>query len=431
MKSFLKRGFVAFAFAALVLAANRPANAAPYSYTLTDLGSLSRALYTTDTVYKPQMPENRAFGINDSGTVVGELKGQFNIGTVTTPSWKSQTHVIMWTNVGGSGQVQTNDIGMFGSAGTYPTYKALANGINSTNQMTGFYTYKASSSGGNVQVASIFNSDKSYATISNPAGYMMSVGNAINNNGVVVGYSTKTSGTSDAATAFIYDQTNGSRVIPGATVGTVVNNVVQQSKATAINNSGLVTGFSYSSAAANNRAFIYDPSTATPFSYIGTLGGSTSYGTGINDSGAVVGYSNLLSGVQHGFLYTNGNMTDLGALGGVGNTSQANAINNKGVIVGTSNNLAFVYENNQMFDLNTLIGPASSGFLLTNATGINNLGQIVGYGNLITGKNTDGSLILGEERAFAVTPTPIPPAVFLFGSGLSGMFFLRRRKTAA
>lgn len=55
-------------------------------------------------------------------------------------------------------------------------------------------------------------------------------------------------------------------------------------------------------------------------SYLGSLGGSFSYGTGINNAGQVVGQSNTVGngdglGSGDAFLYSNGVMTDLGTLG--------------------------------------------------------------------------------------------------------------------
>ena len=47
---------------------------------------------------------------------------------------------------------------------------------------------------------------------------------------------------------------------------------------------------------------------------LGTLGGEYSFGTGINNAGQVAGAS--ATPTLHAFLYTNGQMQDLGTLGG-------------------------------------------------------------------------------------------------------------------
>jgi probable HAF family extracellular repeat protein len=68
---------------------------------------------------------------------------------------------------------------------------------------------------------------------------------------------------------------------------------------------------------------------------LGTLGGDTSYGLGINDSGEVVGYSYLADNItRHAFTWTvSGGMVDLGTLLG-GAWSQGEKINASGEVSG-------------------------------------------------------------------------------------------------
>src|ERR671930_852533 len=69
---------------------------------------------------------------------------------------------------------------------------------------------------------------------------------------------------------------------------------------------------------------------------LGTLGGSTSYGYAVNDSGQVVGYSYTAGDAEyHAFSWTHaGGMVDLGTLGGT--SSIALAVNASGQVVGSS-----------------------------------------------------------------------------------------------
>src|SRR5689334_7332966 len=65
---------------------------------------------------------------------------------------------------------------------------------------------------------------------------------------------------------------------------------------------------------------------------LGTLGGSGSTATAINASGQVVGYSDGPAGsAGHAFLYSSGQMKDLGTLGG---ESYAYGINSTGQVTG-------------------------------------------------------------------------------------------------
>jgi probable HAF family extracellular repeat protein len=74
----------------------------------------------------------------------------------------------------------------------------------------------------------------------------------------------------------------------------------------------------------------------------------------------------------------------------------AHGINDRGQIIGTvsvgQNSQAALWQGNRVLDLNTRISP-HSGWVLTDATGINNRGQIVGHG-----------FFHGKESAFLLTP---------------------------
>jgi probable HAF family extracellular repeat protein len=113
---------------------------------------------------------------------------------------------------------------------------------------------------------------------------------------------------------------------------------------------------------------------------LGTLGGPTSEASGINSSGQVVGDSRIAATVfsSHAFLYSGGAMADLGTLYESFGSS-ALAINDKGQVVGTSSidssgaQHAFLYSGGTMTDLGALGGPVAG------ASGINNIGQVVGY----------------------------------------------------
>jgi probable HAF family extracellular repeat protein len=116
---------------------------------------------------------------------------------------------------------------------------------------------------------------------------------------------------------------------------------------------------------------------------VGTIGGVHNWGYGLNDAGTVVGAS-MVTGFRYSHAYTfNGTATDLGTLQGLGKFSVAEDINAAGHVVGTSNfsnssavlKHAFVYKNGAMTDLGALGGPLSFG------TGINSAGVAVGYAN--------------------------------------------------
>ena len=161
------------------------------------------------------------------------------------------------------------------------------------------------------------------------------------------------------------------------------------SQGESINDSGEVVGYSISNASTGaTSAFLYSDGTMTnlqPALDTGFAVNSSAFG--INDSGQVVGENTTSDGAsEYAFLYDNGTVTNLGTLGGT--VSSANSINSSGQIVGTSYTTgnageeAFLYENGTMTGLGTLTGYTSS----SSAVGINNSGQIAVNASNSTGR---------------------------------------------
>lgn len=146
---------------------------------------------------------------------------------------------------------------------------------------------------------------------------------------------------------------------------------------------------------------------------LGTLGGPSSFASAINNASQVVGQSTISSSspTLHGFLYSDGGMTDLGAF-------QPYGINDSGKIVGSAevggSQHAFVYSNGMMIDLNSVLVTSLPDTALNAAlgTGINNAGQIVVQ-----------PILTGGVEAFLLKPVAVPEPVS-FALTASGLFVL-------
>lgn len=110
---------------------------------------------------------------------------------------------------------------------------------------------------------------------------------------------------------------------------------------------------------------------------LGTLGGSSSTATALNDHGVIVGAADTRSGASHAFVWSRRTgMRDLGTLGG--RHSRAVAVNDRGTVAGTAQTAngadhAFIWTAREgMRDLGTLGGRGSV------AVAINDHGQVVG-----------------------------------------------------
>ena len=248
---------------------------------------------------------------------------------------------------------------------------------------------------------------------------------AINDLGQVVG----AVGNSTVGSGFLWDPTTGYQLLNG--FGTSTDTVP-----TGINNSGQIVG--YTVVGLDTVPFLYSngqwiriagafcvaqainasgqiagsiPGQAVrwepggTFTSLGSLGGNFSAAYAINNLGQVVGRARLPSDsehpIDHAFLWDQQKgMQDIGPAGDL--LSYGVGLNALGQVVGVTSlsNGGFLYTGNGMYLLKTLVDPISgAGWVLDQPTGINDAGQVVGYGS----HN-------GSERGFLLTPSDLVPA---------------------
>jgi probable HAF family extracellular repeat protein len=157
-------------------------------------------------------------------------------------------------------------------------------------------------------------------------------------------------------------------------------------KGQAVGASGTCAGVAFGAAA---HALLWQDGKPIDLGNLGNPFGNIAFA--INNRGQIVGQAGVPGkAYHHAFLWQHGTMTDLGTLPGRPQ-SLANAINNTGQVVGFSQDansndtVAWLWQNGVITNLNTLI-PAGSPMFLIEALGINNRGQIIGYGSLPNGQ---------------------------------------------
>lgn len=303
------------------------------------------------------------------------------------------------------------DLGDLGGGSSY------AQAINSSGQVVGYSTINTSG----VTHAFLYSNGSMQDLGATGGGANSSYAYGINDSGMIVGL--------DGASTFLYQ--NGSMVdlgTLGSSIAYAINNAGQITSyipviggdedgfiyqngavstfsalgpfthtfAVGINNIGAVVGYSHNRSGGVYEAFLYYNGASEG---LGALeSGSASYAYGINNNSQVVGLSYNSNNVEHAFLYTGGLMMDISSFGGGTDRTYATGINNNGVIVGSdvTTSHAFVYADGTMMDLNSLLFNPNSGWTLVLAQAINDSGQIVGYG-------TNSS---GQTHAFLLNPLP-------------------------
>lgn len=351
----------------LVLCLGFAAQAVARTYTYTDLGSLS-ASWERDT---------RPYAINNKGQVVG----------------KSNDQAFVWEN----GQMRP----LIGGGGM----NAVAYDINDHGQIVGvddgrraviwqnaekqLMATNIGSSGSNGPIRPININNNGLVAMSN--GYNQSVfwkDNAYqqwpNSNAALTGTTPVVSGLNDSNQ--LAGNANGFAFSQSGTTVTLLTPDDWNTKSYAINADGVVVGAAKKSGDPGQaQAVIWNGSTPQFLGEIdrGLGFAEGSVALGINSSGVVVG--------------KNGSRSDLFGPGP-----------------------AFMYDpaTGELIDLNTLELAGAVGMYLVGAIDINNNGQIIGVAK--QGNNA-------RLHGFILTPTPIPGAVWLLGTGLLGLIGLRRK----
>jgi probable HAF family extracellular repeat protein len=319
--------------------------AAAARYVVVDLGTLGGN-------------SSSATAINDSGVVVG---------TSRLPG-SEVTHAFLFSG---------GEMWDLGTLSGYPNSGAAA--VNSAGEVVG-YAWRDESS-------RAFRSDAAgFREVPGlEPGSPLTAATGISDAGEVVGSWTGSEPGSRSRAAVV--GTDGARGVGGASAVS----------ASGINSAGDVVGAAATDAA-GTQAFLDQAGTVVELGVLGP--GGSSVASAVSSSGAVVGWStDSPGGVAHAFLYADGLMVDLGLPRDT--ESEARAVNSAGQVVGdffdaaTGRQHAFLYANGEAFDLNELVG-GGSGWILEQATGINDRGEIVGVGT------HDGA-----TRAFLLEPAAL------------------------
>jgi probable HAF family extracellular repeat protein len=255
-----------------------------------------------------------------------------------------------------------------------PLWTGIANDINSSGQIAGL-------------------SEGQAVVWSNGVVRVLGSGaaNAISNSGLVAG--------SSGGVATAWDQTG--TAIALADLG------ANDSAASGINNGGHVVGTSRGANGETYRAVEWINGVVNELPSLCIDVQCQSFANDINNAGQITGQTG-----GHAVIWLNGVLIDLGTLGGSNTGSTGVSINDFGWVVGDASGFgsdpsaAFVFDGVTMHDLNKLVVGPNPFSQLTAAAGINNRGEIVGFG-----------FVGGQVHPFIATRVPEPSTLLLSSFG--------------
>jgi probable HAF family extracellular repeat protein len=312
----------------------------------------------TDLGVLPGGSNSVAMWISTSGSVVGVSENGIIDPLIGVP----EGHAVVFQDG------QPKDIGTFGG------YESTAFAVNNHGQVVGTATNAA-----NNGHAFLWSEDKGLQDLGT-LGASLSLANLINDRGQISGVS----GLCDTCNQDVFFWERGTMQRIPDFGGSI-------SFPDAINNRGQVVGQSNLAGDQSWHGFLWEKGVLTDLL---TLGGCCSGARWMNESGEIVGYAYDVDQLNLAVLWKDGKIQDvIGTVDGDA-CAVAQSINSARQVVGISDAAcdgtvlhAFLWEKGgPAVDLNTFV-PPGSGLQLTQATSINDRGEIAGWASTSDGNN--------------------------------------------